>query len=235
MSIAHKPFEMSRDCYEQIKFISPNLYELRRIADTLGAAPSTQSDLRVENVSSENEKRRLFDEIIELCGNLQAHIDNIIVTAGSFGVFIQRRRAAEDAFLTKDMTYVVEKGGVKSCRHYLGQPLETIVNASGAGDAFCSGFIAGMLRQKSESICVSIGLQAAISTLMSKRAVPKRFFGSEHRCWTTPAEFEDMRHFWIANMYQILKLLKHVPLPDFHLRKSREKFLQRLCKIGGGS
>lgn len=195
MSVAHKPFEMARELYEQIKFMSPNLYELRRIADTLKVAPSTRSDLRVESVTTDDERRKLFGEIIELCGNLQAHIDNIIVTAGSFGVFIQRSSDAEDAFFAKDMTYVVDKGGARSFRHYLGQPLETIVNASGAGDAFCSGFIAGMLKRKPESICVSVGLQAAISTLMSKRAVPKTFFGLEHRCWTTPAAFKDMKDF----------------------------------------
>lgn len=193
MSLVQKPFELTRDCFQQIKFISPNLYELRKIAETLKVVPSTGTDLRIENVTTEEEKRRLFAEIIELCGNLQPHIDNIIVTVGSFGVFIQRSRAAADAFLTKDMTYIGDKDGNKSCRYYRTQPLETIVNASGAGDAFNSGFIAGMLKQKPESICVSVGLQAAISTLMSTRAVPKYFFGVDHPCWTTPAEFENIK------------------------------------------
>lgn len=193
MSIASKPFEMSRECYEPIKFISPNLYELRKIAETLKVLPATKSDLKIENVTTADDKREIFCEIIELCDKLQEHIDNIIVTAGAFGVFIQSARAAESAFFTDNLTYIVDKNGKKGCRHYPGRAIARIVNASGAGDAFCAGFISGMLKQKSESICVSVGLQAASTTLMSSQAVPQAFFEPEHDCWRTPAECKVMK------------------------------------------
>lgn len=190
MSIAAKPFLLSRDCFEQIKFISPNLYELRKIADSLRTSPGDKSNLKVENVRTSDEEHKLFAEIVELCDELQGHIDNIVVTVGSFGVFVQRSRrdARRDQFFTSNMKYVVG-GDSASCRHYPGKPIEKIVNASGAGDAFNAGFIAGMLQHKPEAICVSVGFQAAGCALMSKRAVPKAFFDLRHPCWTTPAAF----------------------------------------------
>lgn len=193
MSIAAKPFLLGRDCFEQIKFVSPNLYELRKIADSLRTSPGDKSNLKVENVRTSEEERNLFAEIVELCDELQGHIDNIVVTVGSFGVFVQRsRRDAGDEFFTSNMNYVVGGNGSDfsaSCRHYPGKAIEKIVNASGAGDAFAAGFIAGMLQHKAEAICVSVGFQAAGCALMSKRAVPKAFFDLRHPCWTTPAEF----------------------------------------------
>lgn len=188
MSIAGKPYELDRSCYEQIKFVSPNLYELRKIADVLKVAPAVESDLKVEDVKTEDEKRRVALEIADLCKKLQAYVDNIIVTAGSLGVFIQRRRGG-GAFFDDNLHYIVAGSENKSCRHYPGKPFDKIVNASGAGDAFCSGFIAGLLKQKPEVICVSVGFQAALAALMSRQAVPKTFFESNHECWLTPAKF----------------------------------------------
>lgn len=191
MSIAEKPFELERKLYEQIKFISPNLYELRKITDTLKlSSPDTKLDLKVENVETENEKRKVFCEIGELCNKLQEHIDNIIVTAGIFGVFVQRSRDSESAFFTQDLDYIENRKGRGSLRHYPGKPINNIVNASGAGDAFCAGFITALLKAKTESTCVAVGLQAASTTLMSKRAVPKEFFAADHVCWRLPAEYE---------------------------------------------
>lgn len=196
MSLAGKPFEMERNCYEQIKFISPNLYELRKIAETLKISPPMKSDLTIENTRTAEEKTKLFREIVELCDVLQEHTENIIVTAGGFGVFIQRSRRTESAFFTTDFKYIRSQSGEsKSCRHFPGKCFTKIVNASGAGDAFCAGFIAGMMKRKPEEICVSVGLQAANSALMSERAVPEAFFGTDHDCWKTPAEYTILSKF----------------------------------------
>lgn len=190
MSIAGKPYELSRSCYEQIKFVSPNLYELRKIAETLKLSPDVNYDLKLENVTTADQKRELFLEIVDLCEKLQTSIDNIIVSTGRFGAFIQRTRGAEGAFFDDNLHYMVAGNGSSSCRHYPGKAFDKIVNASGAGDAFCSGFIAGMLKQKSEAICVSVGFQAAVAAIMSRQAVPKSFFDADHECWSTPAKFD---------------------------------------------
>lgn len=189
MSIAGKPFELERKFYEQIKFVSPNLYELRKIAETLNISPAIKSNLKVEKATTEDEKQKLFQEITELCNELQEYIDNVIVTAGSFGVFIQRSRGMQRAFFTDDLKYIEGRKDDKSCRHYPGHLIDKVVNVSGAGDAFCAGFITGMLKMKPEEICVSVGLQSALTALMSIHAVPKTFFASDHSCWKTPAKF----------------------------------------------
>jgi sugar/nucleoside kinase (ribokinase family) len=139
MSIAGKPFELQPNLFEQIKFISPNLYELRKIADTLKVSPDTRGTLTVEEVKTEDDRREVLREIAELCSKLQ-HIDNIVVSAGVLGVFIQRSHDSHSAFFTPDLAYIEGKA-VKTLRHYPGQPLDNIVNASGAGDAFCVGFL----------------------------------------------------------------------------------------------
>lgn len=192
MSIAAKPFEMERKYYEQIKFISPNLYELRRIAEALKLSPAMKSDFKVGTDEMAAEERETFHEISELCDALQEHIDNIVVTAGSLGVFIQNRNGAQNAFFTRDLTYIENKTGVGRCRHYPGKRVEKVVNVSGAGDAFTAGFIAGMLKHKPEAVCVSIGFQAATAALLSKQTVPEVFFDQGHQCWNIPADFKDL-------------------------------------------
>ncbi|CRK98928.1 CLUMA_CG011970, isoform A, partial [Clunio marinus] len=193
MSLAGKPFKLDRDCYEQIKFISPNLQELRSIAVALKLSSDFDSHSQIEKEFKTvvKEQDDDFREIVELCDALQDRIDNIVVTAGSRGVVVQRRRG-RNAFFNSDFIYVNDKMEEKGCRYYPGEPLDQIVNASGAGDAFAAGFIAGMLSHKPEEICVSIGLHAATSALMSTRAVPKTFFDRGHQCWSTPAVFKTL-------------------------------------------
>jgi sugar/nucleoside kinase (ribokinase family) len=193
MILAGKPFELDRECYEQIKFISPNLNELRKIAETLKCSPAGEGHSQLENVKTADDEREISSEIVELCDKLQL-IENIIVTAGSLGVFIQRRDGSEGPFFDNKLKYKSDGRSEKAIRHYPGKPIQKIVNASGAGDAFCAGFITGMLKHRPEAICISIGFHAAISALMSERAVPEAFFDMSHECWKTPAGFTRMKN-----------------------------------------
>ena len=175
--------------------MSPNLLELRKIAETLKVAPEIESNLKVENIRTDDDERKVFEEINELCDELQEFIENIIVTVGSFGVFIQRLRRNEGTkFFANNMAYIEGGDGTSGCRRYPGKSIENIVNASGAGDAFCAGFITAMLKGEPEEICVSVGSQAAFCALMSKRAVPKTFFDLNHSSWSTPAAFHHPNH-----------------------------------------
>lgn len=202
MSLADKPFQLSEDLCKQIKFISPNIHELRKIAELFGAAddnvitssssPSTSNNrklTKLENVCTYDDRTTIFQEIADLCQVMENRIDNIIVTAGHLGVFVCRSSDAQDPFFTKNLSYMQPKSGKMTLRHYSGARLDHVVNASGAGDALCSGFIAGMLRNKCESICVSIGLAAALKTLNSKNAVPDEFFDEKHSCWNSAASY----------------------------------------------
>lgn len=205
MSLADKPFQLSEDLCKQIKFISPNIHELRKIAELFGAAddsvvtssstssPSTSDNrklTKLENVCTYDDRTTIFQEIADLCRVMENRIDNIIVTAGHLGVFVCRSSDAQDPFFTNDLSYMRPNSGKMALRHYSGTRIDNVVNASGAGDALCSGFIAGMLRNKCESICVSIGLAAALKTLNSKNAVPDEFFDAENACWNSAASFK---------------------------------------------
>lgn len=196
MLIAGKPFELNPEQYRQIKFMTPNVHELRKIAQTLKPSLSIASTVAATHDDDSNiVNEKFLNEVAELCDKLH-DIENIIVTAGCHGIFIQRFFNSESTFFTNDFKYIdcEESGGggvrKKSLRHYPSMTIERDVkSSSGAGDSFCAGFITGMLNHKSEAICVSIGLEAAIVSLRSVNAVPERFFTKNHACWSTPAKF----------------------------------------------
>lgn len=196
MLIAHKPFELEPQQYRQIKFMSPNIYELRKIAETLKTSLSSSSTSAVNDLKIDN-REEYFAEIAHLCDDLYDVVDNVLVTVGNQGVVIQAHRDAKDSFFNHDFHYVVcggdgsDRTNRRILRHYPPMRLvkDEMVSSTGAGDAFNSGFIAGMLKHKSESICVSVGFEAAMASLRSMNAVPKEFFNENHPCWTTSAKF----------------------------------------------
>jgi pseudouridine-5'-phosphate glycosidase/pseudouridine kinase len=189
--IADKPFQLEPKLYRQIKFMSPNLNELRKIGQTL--KPSSSALSAASFASCEDDLR--IDEIAQLCEELRDTVENIVVTVGSHGCFMQRSRDAESEFFTNNLQYVGGGGGEKEkrkwqLRHYPSMTIDKDVrSSSGAGDAFCAGFITAMLDGRSEAICVSVGLQAALCALNSVHAVPKEFFNKSHACWRSPAKF----------------------------------------------
>jgi sugar/nucleoside kinase (ribokinase family) len=193
MRISHKPFELEAPQYRQIKFMSPNIYELQKIAETL--KPSLSSSTTTTSTLLRDDNEKYFAQISQLCEHLHDIVDNILVTLGSDGVVIQGRGRSEEGFFNRNFQYnhssIGFGGGDGMLRHYAPATVvkADLVSSTGAGDAFNSGFIAAMLKHKSESICVSVGFQAALSALRSMDAVPKEFFNESHPCWMTPAKF----------------------------------------------
>lgn len=188
MLIAGKPFELDPQQYRQIKFMTPNIYELKKIVETL--KPSTMSTTPFWAHDNDLKINKFSDEIAELCHKLHDDIDNIIVTAGSHGIFMKRFGSSDDKFFTNDLQYI--RHGIKGdhkLRHYPATIENKIKSSSGAGDAFCAGFITAMLKQKSEAICVSVGFEAALASLRSVNTVPKEFFNMSHSCWNNSAKF----------------------------------------------
>ncbi|XP_070497222.1 uncharacterized protein [Chironomus tepperi] len=188
MLIAGKPFELSPQQYRQIKFMTPNIYELRKIVDTL--KPSSESSTPFWAHDNDLKINKFSDEIAELCDKLHDDIDNIIVTAGSHGIFIKRFGTSNDKFFTNNLQYI-QRGtnGDSKLRHYPATIENNVKSSSGAGDAFSAGFITAMLNQKSEAICVSVGFEAALASLRSVNTVPKEFFNKSHSCWNNGAKF----------------------------------------------
>ncbi|KAG5681466.1 hypothetical protein PVAND_010899 [Polypedilum vanderplanki] len=191
--IADKPFQLNPKQYHQIKFMTPNMNELRKIAQTLKPSLSSSS---LPLSSSTHESALKIDEIANLCGELRDVVENIVVTVGCDGIFMQRFRDAESGFFNSNLKYIDDDHGKGKLqlRHYPSMTIEKDVkSSSGAGDAFCAGFITAMLCGKSEAICVSVGFEAALTALRSVHAVPKEFFNKSHACWKTSAKFNIVR------------------------------------------
>ncbi|KAI4464702.1 hexokinase family member [Holotrichia oblita] len=151
--ISEKPFKTPH--WKAIKFISPNVNELKHIAKIL-------------NISIPDHSRALNIEEISCIAKLLAqHIDNIIVTLGARGVVIARYADSSTNLLTtkKDKLQV---------RHYPVDVVQKIVNVSGAGDCLASALMSSMLRGLSEEQCIAVGFQAALSALQVPAAVPDK-------------------------------------------------------------
>lgn len=186
MLIATKPFNLPSELVNQIKFISPNIYELNAIAIHLNLPKMIDS--------TETSIDHLFESDSDLLLKIKAatteitkHIDNVIVTLGPRGLLMTTKRSSGNMkIFNNKMTYNKLSCKVHN-RFYVVDPVTEVVNVSGAGDSFNVGFISAMLCGYGESICVSVGLESARTALKSSGAVPSTYFKSNHPCWTQGA------------------------------------------------
>ncbi|CAD7092908.1 unnamed protein product [Hermetia illucens] len=173
MRIADKPYTLPRSLTNQIKFISPNIYELQKIAQVLNTGTEINEINMTSNADILRTAKNLARSVIE-------HFDTIIVTLGPLGVLIASKSTTKPIF-NNQQQYSIERGPVKY-RHYLAPKLDNLVNVSGAGDSFTSGFISAMLSGATEDTCVAIAFQAAQCALKSESAVPDKYFqGDEEK------------------------------------------------------
>lgn len=124
----------------------------------------------------------------------------IVYSLGSLGVVVGRFQDAKTPYFDKDGNMITELGTFQ-LRYYQSEPIKTIVNVSGAGDSFSSGFIAGMLRGLPENVCISVGFEAANKALHSKNAVAESYFDDKHHCWRTPSPFQSLKLFWGVTLF----------------------------------
>lgn len=186
MLLATKPFNLPSELLNQIKFISPNIYELNAIANHLNLPKIIDS--------TETSIDHLFESDSDLLLKIKAitteiikNIDNVIVTLGPRGILMTTKRSSGDMkIFNNKMTYNKLRCKVYN-RFYGVDPVTEVVNVSGAGDSFDVGFISAMICGYGESICVSVGLESAKTALKSSGAVPSEYFKSDHRCWTQAA------------------------------------------------
>lgn len=181
MRIAGKPFTLPIDLTRQIKFISPNIFELIEIAKALNY-PTAIPD-RSESIAAHPAALKTIAE------HVNGIVDNILITLGSHGALIVRKHNARAPLFNQTYSYLTANESDESqLRFYPAKAVDNVVNVSGAGDSFNSGFITAMIRGKSEGICVAVGFQSAITALRSTAAVPRKYFDADHLCWTNPAE-----------------------------------------------
>lgn len=143
---AIKPFL----CNRNIAYASPNLTELKAMADFL--------------IPNNNIKRHTdLDEIIELSKIVLKSVNFLIVTRGPAGVVTIKNISESN---TRQQLEV---------RIYNSKVISSIENASGAGDCFSSGFICGILEGIKESQSICLGFKTAEEALLSKDTVPSKF------------------------------------------------------------
>lgn len=188
MRIALKPFNLPIDLIRQIKFISPNIHELNAILEYFGSKPLLKSDEDVDSFFAEPQH---MQKIKEAAANVATHIDNIIVTLGSNGVLMTRKFTPENSrFFNDKCDYITLGQSNIRHRYYNVKKMSNIVNVSGAGDSFNSGFITAMINGSPEDICISVGMESAKVAINSIGPVPDFYFDKNHKCWHIPASFK---------------------------------------------
>lgn len=189
MRIASKTFDLPKHLITQIKFISPNIYELNAIAAHLGFDNLLGDDFNEEQFQN----NRAIENIKKSSEEIAGMIDNVIVTLGSNGVFITRKNTPQDfKFFDINMRYIRTKSVKCDFQHrfYNAKKLANIVNVSGAGDSFNVGFIIAMINNLQEDVCISVGIESAKAALQSTSAVPDKYFGRNHECFYQPTTYK---------------------------------------------
>ena len=128
-----------------IKYASPNIHELRFIAN---------SDKKGQNDPNEHNLEDVVNECTELAKQIKAKtsISTLIVTLGEHGALVFE--------------------GQNQVQHFKVAPEENVVSVSGAGDCLAAGFIAGLLKGHDTTTSVEFGLRAASLSLKNTFTVP---------------------------------------------------------------
>lgn len=166
MRIATKPFTLPKELWQAIKFISPNLFELVELSKIITGK---------EMIIPHGDNIELLPFAKRVLESVHDHFHCILLTLGAHGVIVDRRKTNNLLDTGNDQLWLDER----SLRFYPTEEVTNLVNVSGAGDSFSSGFITNMLRGKSEEECISLGFFAAQKALQSESAVPKRYFDNE--------------------------------------------------------
>ncbi|XP_036318091.1 pseudouridine-metabolizing bifunctional protein C1861.05 [Rhagoletis pomonella] len=177
MRIAHKPFTLARSLTKQIKFISPNIYELRTIVETITGTCVSNEDRKIDSIDS------LLKEVKILLSLVEGYFDCIVLTLGQHGVVLnlegETAASGKPLFDPNNGSYLPAGDSTKnvhSARYYAAPTVEKIKNVSGAGDSFTSGYITALLRGYDVERCIALGFLAAERALQSRSAVPGQFF-----------------------------------------------------------
>lgn len=189
MRKAHKPFDFPKSLTKHIKFISPNIHELNVIANSLHYA----DDYPITSLDKNLNDDKFLKDLKKLTEFVNEHIENVIVTLGDIGIMMVRKNDSKNVFYDRHGRYIpAAKCNKSQFRLYETQKINDIVNVSGAGDSFASGFIVSMVKGLDEDVCVSVGFEASKCALMSSSPVPSKYFDSNHPCWLNGAVSKEL-------------------------------------------
>lgn len=154
-------------------FISPNYLEFLEILKIL--KPSNNETCAIDFQSED-----FLNTCVNEAYSIAEIIHNVIITLGRNGILIVRKGDKRDSFFIPDengnMRY---KNIMKPISHRLYKPnkiiTDEVVNVSGAGDCFASGFISAMLKGHDEESCVNFAFECSLASLRCATTVPNSF------------------------------------------------------------
>ncbi|XP_025021809.1 uncharacterized protein LOC112540522 isoform X2 [Python bivittatus] len=158
---ASKPF--ISESWRGLTCISPNLWELRAISQTLGNPVPTDLPSKLEDI---------IETAIALAYPLLNGLHYVVVTLGQHGVLLCGRSKGGSVSLHPQTCYENPAEELRAV-HYAAVPvpIEEIVNVSGAGDSLMAGIIAGLLAGEDTENCIRMGLLSASLSLRSHEPV----------------------------------------------------------------
>lgn len=124
MRMSEKPFVMPPQLYTQIKFTTPNLYELRHMAEFLGFS-KTSKKKSLDPAFIDESEQGILTEVKQLAAFMSNKIDSQIITLGSLGVVVARHNNPDTPFLDKSCKYI-EKDADFQMRYYPSTPMPDI-------------------------------------------------------------------------------------------------------------
>ncbi|KAM7347324.1 uncharacterized protein ACRADG_006909 [Cochliomyia hominivorax] len=173
MLIAGKPFELDTTLTQQIRIITPNVFELKAIVEKI-----TGKTIQWQPNSNKCNLDLLLNECKSLLKLIENKFDCIVVTLGAHGVLINLRGESfeQKMFDKTSGNYINYKTDNFITRFFKAPSVENIASVSGAGDSLSSGFITGLLRSLSVNESIAFGFLAAKRSLQSYAAVPEQYF-----------------------------------------------------------
>lgn len=192
MRIASKPFTLPTHLIQQIKFMSPNIYELHNISKQLDCGSLLQNtNASIDQYFEDSSK--FLHEIKSSSARVLELVDNVLVTLGPKGVMLMQKDH-NVPFSNKYQSYDIssEKSRdalIPNYKLYDIEKVNDIVNVSGAGDSFNVGFITALINGHPVDTCISVGFECARSAMRSEGAVPAKYIDWSHECWKKLATF----------------------------------------------
>ncbi|XP_075066477.1 uncharacterized protein LOC142153103 [Mixophyes fleayi] len=152
---ASKPF--TSHSWTALRYISPNLRELKSINRTLGYPVDIEVPGELDD---------MIEAAIGLSLPLLESLRCVIVTLGADGVLLCGHNC--EGTLSLRLTDKIS-GGDLCAVHYPAAPIspEEIINVSGAGDSLMAALLSGVLADLDTDTCVRMGLLAACLSLRS--------------------------------------------------------------------
>ncbi|KAI2798679.1 hypothetical protein BLOT_010655, partial [Blomia tropicalis] len=170
-NLAAKFLDIKKPHLESLKFLSPNLFELKRICAKLTGTSAELNDIQ------HMDRNEIIDSAIYHGKLLMEKIDSIygvLVTIGQHGiVYISYDSNLDSSIDFGPNSSLFERKSSEIKTVHIDSPkIDNIVNLSGAGDCLVGAIIYGLIQEKTIRQSFEMGLDAARMSIQSIDTVP---------------------------------------------------------------